>query len=113
MTTGGPDTSDVYEEEVQDGKYKFKGEWRPLEVRTERIGVKDGERSEVDPTSKVESTHHGPIVAHKDGKAYSDGDPVRRTSSACSKPAGRSPPRTTSPRRKRRSPACSSWRRTS
>ena len=23
MTTGGPDTSDIYEEEVRDGKYKF------------------------------------------------------------------------------------------
>ena len=34
MTTGGPDTSDVYEEEVQDGKYLFRGEWRPLEMRT-------------------------------------------------------------------------------
>jgi acyl-homoserine-lactone acylase len=70
MTTGGPDTSDIYEEEVQDGKYKFNGEWRPLEVRTERIGIKTG--NEVKWTEqKVESTHHGPIVAHKDGKAYS------------------------------------------
>ena len=42
MTTGGPDTSDVYEEEVKDGKYQFRDEWRPLEIRTERIGVKTG-----------------------------------------------------------------------
>jgi acyl-homoserine-lactone acylase len=70
MTTGGPDTSDIYEEEIQDGKYKFQGEWRPLEVRTERIGVKTGNEVKwID--RKVESTHHGPIVAHKDGKAYS------------------------------------------
>jgi acyl-homoserine lactone acylase PvdQ len=67
MTTGGPDTSDAYEEEVRDGKYLFKGEWRPLEVRTERIAVKDGAAQEI----HIESTHHGPIVAHKDGKAYS------------------------------------------
>jgi acyl-homoserine-lactone acylase len=67
MTTGGPDTSDAYEEEVQDGKYKFKGEWRPLEVRTERIAVKGGATQEV----RIEATHHGPIVAHKNGKAYS------------------------------------------
>ena len=32
MTTGGPDTSDAYEEEVKDGKYQFRGEWQPLEV---------------------------------------------------------------------------------
>jgi len=70
MTTGGPDTSDAYEEEVKDGKYRFKDEWRPLDVRTERIAVKVG--SEVKwQEVRIESTHHGPIVAHKDGKAYS------------------------------------------
>jgi acyl-homoserine-lactone acylase len=67
MTTGGPDTSDAYEEEVQDGKYRFKGEWRPLDVRTARIAVKDGKTQEL----RIESTHHGPVVAHKNGKAYS------------------------------------------
>lgn len=70
MTTGGPDTSDVFEEEVAGGKYKFRGEWRPLEVRRERIGVKTGDRVEWKEYT-IESTHHGPIVAHKDGKAYS------------------------------------------
>ena len=61
MTTGGPDTSDIFEEEVRDGRYRFKDEWRPLAVRHENIGGKD---------FKIESTHHGPIVARKDGKAY-------------------------------------------
>lgn len=70
MTTGGPDTSDVYEEEVKDGKYKFKDEWRPLEVRTERVGVKVGDSTKWQDM-RIESTHHGPIVAHKNGKAYS------------------------------------------
>ena len=70
MTTGGPDTSDAYEEEVQDGKYKFKEEWRPLEVRTERIGVKIGNEVKYQDV-RIESTHHGPIVAHKSGRAYS------------------------------------------
>ncbi len=70
MTTGGPDTSDAYEEEVKDGKYKFKDEWRPLDVRTERIGVKVGNEVKWQDV-RIESTHHGPIVAHKDGKAYS------------------------------------------
>jgi acyl-homoserine-lactone acylase len=69
MTTGGPDTSDIYEEEVQNGKYRFRDEWRPVTVRTERIGVKQG--SEVRwQDFRIESTHHGPIVAHKNGKAY-------------------------------------------
>jgi len=66
MTTGGPDTSDAYEEEVKDGKYRFRDEWRPLEVRTEHIAVKGGNAVDV----RIESTHHGPIVAHKNGKAY-------------------------------------------
>ena len=70
MTTGGPDTSDAYEEEVRDGKYRFKDEWRPLQVRTERIGVKVGNEVKWQEV-KIESTLHGPIVAHKDGKAYS------------------------------------------
>lgn len=69
MTTGGPDTSDVYEEEVANGKYKFKGEWRPLQVRRENIGVKVSDKVEWRQVT-IESTHHGPIVAHKNGKAY-------------------------------------------
>lgn len=69
MTTGGPDTSDVYEEEVADGKYKFKSEWRPLQVRREKIGVKVGDKVEWREVV-IESTHHGPIMAHKNGKAY-------------------------------------------
>lgn len=70
MTTGGPDTSDVFEEEVQDGKYKFRDDWRPLQVRVETIRVKDGDQVKSQDV-RIESTHHGPIVAHKNGKAYS------------------------------------------
>ncbi len=70
MTTGGPDTSDVYEEEVKDGKYKFRGEWRPLETRNEKIGVRVGDRIDWKDVT-IESTGHGPIVAHKNGKSYS------------------------------------------
>ena len=70
MTTGGPDTSDVYEEEVQDGKYRFRNQWLPLDVRAERVGVKE-ETGVKWMDLRIESTRHGPIVAHKDGKAYS------------------------------------------
>ncbi len=69
MTTGGPDTSDVYEEEVKDGKYLFRGQWRPLAVRTERIAIKTPGGLKYQDV-KIESTAHGPIVAHKNGKAY-------------------------------------------
>src|ERR1022692_2002412 len=70
MTTGGPDTSDVYEEEVKDGKYKFRDEWRPLETRREKIGVKVGDKIDWKDIT-IDSTVHGPIVAHKNGKSYS------------------------------------------
>ncbi|MBI3209623.1 MAG: penicillin acylase family protein [Candidatus Solibacter usitatus] len=74
MTTGGPDTGDSFEETVRDGKYLFRGEWKPLRVRKERIGVKRGDRVEwTDQT--IEYTHHGPLWAHKDGKAYSMATP--------------------------------------
>ena len=70
MTTGGPATSDVFEEEIAGGKYRFRGEWRPIETRRERIGVKTG-GAVTWKEYTIEFTHHGPIVAHKGGKAYS------------------------------------------
>ena len=69
MTTGGPDTSDVYEEEIRDGKYRFRDEWRPVQSWTEKIGVKAGDKIDWKPVT-IEFTHHGPVVAHKNGKAY-------------------------------------------
>jgi len=74
MTTGGPHTSDIFEEEISDGKYRFRDAWRPLEVRHEKIGVKVGDRVEWREIT-IESTHHGPIVAHKSGKAYAMATP--------------------------------------
>lgn len=71
MTTGGPDTADVFEETVQDGKYLFQGAWQPLTVVTETIAVKGGAPREV----RLEYTHHGPIWAHKGAKAYSMATP--------------------------------------
>jgi len=70
MTTGGPNTSDVYEEEVAGGKYKSGGTWLPLQARHEKIGVNVGGKVQWKDVV-IESTRHGPIVAHKDGKAYS------------------------------------------
>jgi acyl-homoserine lactone acylase PvdQ len=72
MTTGGPDTSDVYEEEIHPDnprQYRLDGNWRDMTVRTFAIGVKLGDKVE---TRKVDVayTHHGPVVARKAGKAY-------------------------------------------
>ncbi len=73
MTTGGPDTSDIYEEELNPAnprQYRYDGQWRDIQVRKEKIGVKKGEAIDWREV-EIEYTHHGPIVAHKGGKAYS------------------------------------------
>src|SRR5262249_26880639 len=72
MTTGGPDAADVYEEELNPSnprQYKYNGQWRDMTVRTEVIRVKDGDKI-AEHRFDIEYTHHGPIVARKDGKAY-------------------------------------------
>ncbi len=72
MTTGGPDTSDIYEEEINPSnsrQYRYDGAWREITVRTEKIGMKEGDGVrwlEVE----IESTHHGPVLARKGDKAY-------------------------------------------
>jgi acyl-homoserine lactone acylase PvdQ len=73
MTTGGPDTSDVFEEELNPAnprQYRYDGQWRDMQVRKERVGVKVGDRIDWREV-EIEYTHHGPVVAHKAGKAYS------------------------------------------
>src|SRR2546429_5494606 len=45
MTTGGPDTSDIFEEELNPDnprQYRHDGQWRDMLVRKETITVKDG-----------------------------------------------------------------------
>lgn len=72
MTTGGPDTADVYEETLNPEnpfEYQFDGQWRPIEVRRETIRVRTGEQ--VDEQSfEFHYTHHGPVVARRDDKVY-------------------------------------------
>jgi acyl-homoserine-lactone acylase len=72
MTTGGPDAADVYEEEINPAnprQYRYDGQWRDLTVRTEIIRVKEAAGVK-EHRFEIESSHHGPIVARKDGKAY-------------------------------------------
>ncbi|MDA2935378.1 penicillin acylase family protein, partial [Acidobacteria bacterium AH-259-D05] len=72
MTTGGPDTSDVYEEETNPNnprQYKYDGQWLDMTVRGERIGVKEGDGVRWVEVA-IESTHHGPIMARRGNKAY-------------------------------------------
>src|SRR5437588_3832154 len=72
MTTGGPDAADVYEEELNPDnprQYKYDGKWRDMTVRTVTIGVKENGQV-ARKKYEIEYTHHGPVVAHKDGKGY-------------------------------------------
>lgn len=72
MTTGGPDTSDIFEEEINPAnprQYKYDGQWRDMTVRKEQIKVLDGGRL-IAKEVEFDYTHHGPVVARKGGKAY-------------------------------------------
>ena len=69
MTTGGPDTADIYEltlNESDPTKYLFDGEWRTLASTEISIDVKDGDAQHV----TVYRSHHGPVVAIRGGRAY-------------------------------------------
>jgi acyl-homoserine-lactone acylase len=74
MTTGGPDTSDVFEEKILEDKYLFKGQWLPLDVHVERIGVRVGSKVEWRPMT-IRSTHHGPLWTVVDSKGYAMATP--------------------------------------
>lgn len=70
MTTIGPDTADVYELKLNPAnplQYRYDGKWRDFRVRkvTLRIGA-EGTTKEL----TLLNSHHGPIGAVRDGKAY-------------------------------------------
>ena len=69
MTTGGPDTADVYELTLKEGdptKYLYDGQWRALNRREVTLEVKGTGPQKI----TIWSSHHGPIVAMRQGKAY-------------------------------------------
>ncbi|MBN4046775.1 penicillin acylase family protein [bacterium AH-315-P07] len=69
MTTGGPDTADVFELTLKEGdptKYQYDGEWRELTSKEITLNVRGlGEQKHT-----LWFSHHGPIIAQRDGKAY-------------------------------------------
>ena len=74
MTTGGPDTSDIFEEELNPAnprQYRYDGQWRDMTVRKEKIAVKKADGTVDSKEVEIEYTTHGPVVAHRNGKAYS------------------------------------------
>jgi len=71
MTTGGPDTSDVYEEKLNDGgsRYLYDGEWREVGRRSVDIRVRTDHGPE-DVVREILETHHGPVVEVAGNRAY-------------------------------------------
>lgn len=72
MTTGGPDTADVYVETVNPEnakQYKVDDDWREMTTLTDTIRVKTDDGINEQDVS-IDYTHHGPVVARKDGQAY-------------------------------------------
>jgi acyl-homoserine-lactone acylase len=68
-TTGGPDTTDVYVEQINPEnplQYRYDGEWREMTTRDVTINVAGGEPV----TRTVESTHHGPVMLREGNRAY-------------------------------------------
>ena len=73
MTTGGPDTADVFKETLnpkRPNQYLYDGAWRDGVRRTITIRVKSKDGTLKPFTRDVLYTHHGPIVAQKGGFGY-------------------------------------------
>ncbi len=68
MTTGGPDTADVYELSLSaDGsRYEYEGEWKPITNKMVTLHFPDGSER----TVTLRFSHHGPILAQEKNKAY-------------------------------------------
>jgi acyl-homoserine lactone acylase PvdQ len=69
MTTGGPDTADVYALQLDPSdptRYRYDGGWRELVAREVSLEVKgEGERR-----FTLWSSHHGPLIAREGDRAW-------------------------------------------
>ncbi|MCP4645035.1 MAG: penicillin acylase family protein, partial [bacterium] len=69
MTTGGPDTADIFELTLNPDnplQYKYDDEWRDLVPRPITLKVRGQDDKEI----TLYDSHHGPICALRNGKAY-------------------------------------------
>ena len=88
-------------------------QWRPLEMRTEKIGVKEGNQIDWQDVTASNPRIHGPIVAHKNGKAYSVAIPYADQFRLIETAGSIATAHNLSQRQSRPWPICNSWRRTS
>ncbi|RJP16113.1 MAG: penicillin acylase family protein [Candidatus Abyssobacteria bacterium SURF_5] len=69
MTTGGPDTADIYELKLNPknpSQYLYDGEWKQMSSREIIIEVRRAEPQRF----TVYDSHYGPVIAMRGGKAY-------------------------------------------
>ena len=69
MTTGGPDTADVYELQLNPAdprQYLYDGEYRPLESRQVVLNVQGQEQEQFE----LLYSHHGPLIARQENRGY-------------------------------------------
>jgi len=77
-TTGGPDTADVFVETLNPDnprQYQYDGQWRDGVIERIEVAVRNKEGKIDTVTQDVLYTHHGPVVATKDGKGYAVATP--------------------------------------
>ena len=69
MTTGGPDTADVYELQLNPAdprQYLYDGQYRSLESRQVVLQVQGQEQEQFE----LLSSHHGPVIGRHNNRAY-------------------------------------------
>jgi len=73
FTTGGPDTTDVYAEQINPKnpkQYRYDGKWRDIRTEKEEIRVRQSDGSVRTIVREIECTHHGPIALREGNIAY-------------------------------------------
>lgn len=73
FTTGGPDTTDVYAEQInpQNPKqYRYDGKWRDIRTEKEQIRIRLPNGTFHTIERAIEYTHHGPIAMREGNVAY-------------------------------------------
>jgi acyl-homoserine lactone acylase PvdQ len=73
FTTGGPDTTDIYVEQINPAnpkQYRYDGQWREIRTEKEEIRVRQADGTTRTVTREIEYTHHGPIAVRDAGVAF-------------------------------------------
>lgn len=72
FTTGGPDTTDIYAEQVNPKnpkQYRYDGKWRDMRTEKETIRVRQADKV-VEIEKEIDYTHHGPVFLRESNVAY-------------------------------------------